>query len=232
MDGMGKAQQVIILGAGGTGILIADSVLRDPASNLVGFLDDDAQKKSIGCGQFPVLGPLSSWKALPPEWCFISSLYGAKRNVAFYLKIRSLDIPEDRWANVIDASAIMSSSVTLGYGVYVGPATVLEPNVSLGNWCAMLGGVYVAHDTRIDTYVACANSVSMAGGVKVGSAAFIGANATVREYLRIGRCAVVGMGATVIRDIPEGSIAVGNPSKVVGTNTLFEEEVVTVYDKP
>jgi len=77
-------------------------------------------------------------------------------------------------------SAIVSSFATLGYGVYVGPATVLEPNVSLGNWCAMLGGVHIAHDTCIDAYTACANSVSVAGGVRVGPAAFIGANATVR----------------------------------------------------
>jgi acetyltransferase EpsM len=222
MDGRDKTQQVVILGAGGTGLLIADSILRNPHNDLVGFLDDDPQKKNIGQGKFPVLGALSVWRSLPPECRFISSLYGPKRNVEYYLKIRSLGIPEDRWANIVDPSAIISLSVALGSGVYVGPATVLEPGVSLGNWCAMLGSVYIAHDTCIDAYTACANSVSIAGGVRVGVATFVGANATVREYLQIGRYAVVGMGAVVIRDIPEASVAVGNPSRIVGEVTPTE----------
>jgi len=68
----------------------------------------------------------------------------------------------------------------LGHGVYVGLCHRLEPNVSLGNWCAMLGGVHIAHDTCIDAYTACANSVSVAGGVRVGPAAFIGAKRATR----------------------------------------------------
>jgi len=236
IDGIDKTQQVVILGAGGTGLLIADSVLRGPGSSLVGFLDDNVEKKSVARGRFPVLGALPTWKALPRKCCFISSLYGPKRNVEFYLKIRSLGIPDDRWANVVDPSAIVSSFATLGYGVYVGPATVLEPNVSLGNWCAMLGGVHIAHDTCIDAYTACANSVSVAGGVRVGPAAFIGANATVREYLQIGRSTVIGMGAVVVRDIPEGSIAVGNPCRITGKTVPRESlreqsERVDIHDK-
>jgi UDP-3-O-[3-hydroxymyristoyl] glucosamine N-acyltransferase len=165
---------------------------------------------------------LSGWESLPSECCFISSLYDPKKNVEFYRKIRSLSIPEDRWVTVADPTEIVSSSATLGRGVYLGPATILEPNVSLGNWCAMLGRVYVGHDTRIDAYTVCANSVSIAGGVMVGSASFIGANATIREYLRIGRCTLASVGAAVIRDIPEGSIAVGDPSRIIGRTPVVE----------
>jgi len=222
MDGMEETQKIVILGAGGTGLLIADSILRDPRSDLVGFLDDDAQKKGVGQGRFPVLGALSFWRALPAECHFISSLYSPKSNVEFYLKIRSLGIPDGRWANVVDPSAIVSSSVVLGHGVYLGPVTVLEPNVSIGNWCAMLGRVYIAHDTCIGDYAACANSASIAGGVRVGLCAFIGANATVRECLQIGRHTVIGMGAVVIRDIPDGSIVVGNPSRIIGETAQAE----------
>jgi acyl-[acyl carrier protein]--UDP-N-acetylglucosamine O-acyltransferase len=88
--------------------------------------------------------------------------------------------------------------------------------VSLGNWCVMLGNVYVAHDSRLGEYVTCANSVSIAGGVTVGSRTFVGANATVREYSRIGRDVLVGMGSVVIRDILDESVVVGNPGRVIG----------------
>lgn len=213
--GSREQQQIVILGAGGTGLLIADSISRIPGKHAIGFLDDDAKKRRLGHAGLPVFGAMSSWKNLPAEYSFISSLYGPKKNVEFFQKIKSLGIPEIRWATVVDATAIVSPLATLGYGTYVGPATILEPNVSLSNWCAMLGRVYVAHDTRMGDYVTCANSVSIAGRVTIGVAAFIGANATVRERTQIGANALVGMGCVVIRDVPNGQIIVGNPGRIL-----------------
>lgn len=213
--GSREGQQIVILGAGGTGLLIADSISRTPGKQAVGFLDDDVEKKIRGHAGLPVFGSMSSWKDLPVEYSFISSLYGPKRNVEFFQKIKSLGIPETRWTTVVDATAIVSPIVTLGYGTYVGPATILEPNVSLGNWCAMLGRVYVAHDTRMDDYVTCANSASIAGRVTMGVATFIGANATIRERTRIGTSALVGMGCVVIHDVPDGQVVVGNPGRIL-----------------
>ena len=114
---------------------------------------------------------------------------------------------------------------------------MVEPNVSLCNWCALLGTVYVGHNTSTGAYPACANSVSIARGVKVGSAAFSGAGVTIREYLRIGPHALVDIGAVVIRDVPEGSIAVGNPSSAIGrtaeAKSLRENAVdVGICDRP
>lgn len=216
MGCIGTSQRIVILGAGGTGLLMADSVLRLPGKELVGFLDDNEQKKSIA-GRFPVLGTLPSWKSLPQDCQFLSSLYGPRRNPEFYRRIQSLRIPGERWATIVDPTAVLSWSVTLGRGVYVGPLTVLEPAVCLADGSVMLGSVYVAHDSRIDTYTACANSVSIAGGVRVGSSTFVGANSTVREYVRIGDRAVVGMGAVVIHDVADGSVVAGNPSRVIET---------------
>ena len=46
--------------------------------------------------------------------------------------------------------------------------------------------------------------------------ATVGANATLVAPVRVGRCAIVGAGAVVTRDVPAHAIVAGNPARIVG----------------
>lgn len=50
----------------------------------------------------------------------------------------------------------------------------------------------------------------------VKKGASIGANATILCGITIGRNALVGAGSVVTKDVPDNSIVVGNPAKVIG----------------
>lgn len=52
-------------------------------------------------------------------------------------------------------------------------------------------------------------------GIEIGEGSWIGANAVVVGHVNIGKHCVVGANSVVIRDIPDYSVAVGNPAKVV-----------------
>ena len=54
------------------------------------------------------------------------------------------------------------------------------------------------------------------GGITVDDDAWLGFGVIVLDGVRIGKGAVVGAGAVVNRDIPDGAIAVGVPARVVG----------------
>lgn len=49
---------------------------------------------------------------------------------------------------------------------------------------------------------------------------FLGANVVVKKGVTIGKNSVIGMNSIVTKDIPENSIAVGNPCKVIKKITL------------
>ena len=51
--------------------------------------------------------------------------------------------------------------------------------------------------------------------VYIGENAWIGAGVIIMPGIRIGRDAVVGAGSIVTRDVPERTIAVGNPCRVL-----------------
>lgn len=51
--------------------------------------------------------------------------------------------------------------------------------------------------------------------INIGNDCWIGGGAIICPGVSIGNNCVIGAGAVVTRDIPEGSLAVGNPAKVI-----------------
>lgn len=51
--------------------------------------------------------------------------------------------------------------------------------------------------------------------ITVGNNVWIGANVTVLPGVTIGNNCVIGAGSVVVKDIPDNSLAVGNPCKVI-----------------
>ena len=59
--------------------------------------------------------------------------------------------------------------------------------------------------------------------VKIGNNVWIGANVTIIPGVTIGDNSIIGAGSIVVKDIPQNTIAVGNPCKVI--KYINEEEV-------
>lgn len=207
--------KVVMIGAGGTGLYMADCIRRAGGFEFGGFLDDDVEKQSLGYEGLQVLGDVAKWETLDEEVLFLSSLYDEKKMGDYLGMIGSLGIPDPRWAVVVDPAATVCSGVNIGRGCFIGPGCVIEPCARLGWGCALLGNVYVSHHSVLRDYVVCANSVSIAGGVNVGRGVFVGANSSIRQYLTIGEGATVGMGSVVTGPVSAGSVVVGNPAKPI-----------------
>ena len=58
--------------------------------------------------------------------------------------------------------------------------------------------------------------VTGAKPVVIGRGVFVGARAIILKGVTIGDRAVIGAGAVVVRDVPAGMVAAGNPARVIG----------------
>ncbi len=87
--------------------------------------------------------------------------------------------------------------------------TIIESNVIIDNL------VHIAHNCVIGEGTIIAAGAVFGGGAIVGKNCFIGLNASIKQRIRIGDNAVIGMGAVVINDVPSEATVVGNPAKVL-----------------
>jgi acyl-[acyl carrier protein]--UDP-N-acetylglucosamine O-acyltransferase len=82
-------------------------------------------------------------------------------------------------------------------------------NVQIGHHVVVLPNTVVSHDARIGDFTCIAGAACISGGVTMGDSCYAGANASVRERVRIGRHALIGMGSAVLHDVPPRTVVVG-----------------------
>lgn len=106
--------------------------------------------------------------------------------------------------------------------------------ISLGNHVRVNSGVqFVTHDGGVWVLRQKAQEgllpeemaqADLFGKIVVGSNVHIGTNAIIMPGVTIGNNCIIGCGAIVTRDIPDNSIAVGIPARVI-------EDIQTYYQK-
>ena len=94
-------------------------------------------------------------------------------------------------------------------------------NVTLASGCALL-----THDGSTKKIL----GYSRVGRIDIGSNVFIGAASIVLPNVRIGNNVIVGAGSIVTKDIPDNSVVVGNPAKVIGTYDAYVEKIQKQFE--
>jgi acetyltransferase EpsM len=213
-------KNLVIFGGSGIGMIAASVALDLGIYNVCGFLNDVV---SVGTEigryrKFPVIGKTSDYKNYLQEdnYLFFIAYVGLQNEKDTFDKITSLDIPSNRFATLIHPSAIIPKGFcSIGDGVLMSPLTQLSPDTTISNNCILLPNSFVGHDSFLDQFAHVATNGVVGANVRVGKAVHIGSNATIREKISIGDYSLIGAGAVVLKDVPENSIYVGNPAKLL-----------------
>jgi acetyltransferase-like isoleucine patch superfamily enzyme len=117
----------------------------------------------------------------------------------------------------------------IGDDVSIGSHSVIEHHVRIGNGVRIHSNVFIPEysvledDAWIGPNVVLTNAAypgsldakASLKGPRVMRGSRIGANATLLPGVTIGRNALVGAGAVVVRDVPDGKVVVGNPARII-----------------
>lgn len=121
------------------------------------------------------------------------------------------------YAKAVHPNAIISPSATIDSGTVVMQGAIIQADAIIGRHCIINSGASIDHECRIDDFVHISPHATLCGNVSVGEGSWIGAGATVIPGIKIGRWCTIGAGSVVIKDIPDGTIAYGNPCKIKRT---------------
>ncbi len=125
--------------------------------------------------------------------------------------------------------ALVREENDIGDDVSIGSHSIVEHHVTIRRGVRLHSNVFVPEWTLLEEecwlgpnvvvtnapYPRSRNVKEELKGAHILRGAKIGANATLLPGITIGENALVGAGAVVVDDVPDGAVVVGNPARVV-----------------
>jgi UDP-2-acetamido-3-amino-2,3-dideoxy-glucuronate N-acetyltransferase len=126
----------------------------------------------------------------------------------------------------IQRGATIGERCKISSHCFICEGVVLEDGVFLGHGVMFTNDRYPRAINRDGTLQSAADWTLEPTRVRQGAS--IGSNATILPGITIGEYALVGAGAVVTRDVPDGAIVAGVPARIVGSTEMEIEPQYSV----
>ena len=113
---------------------------------------------------------------------------------------------------------VLGKNVSFQEGIFIDPSHCYL--IAIGDGCTFAPNVrLIAHDASTKKLV----NATRLGRIRIGARCFIGDSVLVLPGVTIGDECIVGAGSVVSRDIPAGSVAAGNPARVIKSTAEYRK---------
>lgn len=114
------------------------------------------------------------------------------------------------------------AALSIGKGFVIGHlgGTVINPNAVLGNNIEIMNGVLIGRERR----------GKRCGSPTIGNRVFIGSNAAIVGKINIGDDVLIAPNAYVNCDVPDHSIVIGNPCKIIAKENATADYINNIID--
>ncbi len=204
--------KVIIVGAGGLAGEVCSQLLGDYAHGrewiVEGFIDDRYQPGSQYL-DLPILSSIKEHKPQPDNLYVIGI-------AAPHIKKSIIDALEQKGAEFIPVCTRVTKGIHTSLGnTFYGLGAAIGTNSVIGDYNYIESEVLIGHDVHIGRYCHIGPRTFIAGDVRIGDFVMIHGAASIARGVQIGHNAVIGLGAVVMRDVPENAVVMGNPAKQI-----------------
>ena len=206
-------KKLLLIGGGGHCHSVLDSILSLGAYNEIGIIDYvDSSYPGI-----PVVGtdddiPMLKKAGWTDAFITVGSVGNTELRRKLYAMVKGIGM---KIPTIIDPSAIVSRKTELAGGIYIGKRAVINAGSSVGTCAIINTGVIIEHDCSIGDFSHVSPGTTVCGHVCIGNDSHVGAGSVVRQQISIGNSVLIGAGSVVVKDIPDNSVAVGNPARVI-----------------
>lgn len=204
-------QDVIIVGAGGQGLIVADILLQSSDARPIGFVSDDAASRPASILGIPVLGTLDVLSQTPHDAIVVAIGDNHTRRTV----TDRLAASGEKLTTVRHPFSSIASDVTIGAGSMISAGVVITPAATIGRGVLLNTNCSVDHQSSVGDFAHISIHAAIGANCAIGEETLIAPGATVTSGRRVGVRTVIGAGAVVLRDIGDDVVAYGVPAKVV-----------------
>ncbi|MBQ3020230.1 MAG: acetyltransferase [Clostridia bacterium] len=201
-------KDLIIIGAGGHGRVIADIAQKLGVYATISFLDDGDLKETMG---LPIVGNTSNVEKYVNAADIFVAIGNSKVRGDFIERLFAMgaNVP-----TLIHPSAIIGACVEIGVGTAIMAGAVINPCSKLGKGVILNTCSSIDHDCIVGDYCHIAVGVHVAGTVNLGEKVWLGAGTTIKNNVSICADCIIGAGAVVVKDITKSGTYIGVPAKI------------------
>ncbi|HEY8362210.1 MAG TPA: acetyltransferase [Tissierellaceae bacterium] len=213
-------KKIVLIGGGGHCKVIIDIIRSTAEYEIIGITDkNNIGQKVLGV---PIIGDdeiLEELKNKGVDYAFIcvGAIDNIQKRWGIYDKLKEIGF---KMPILIHRDAIVSRYALIEEGTCVMPGAIVNSCAYIGKNCIINTSSVIEHDCVIEANTHVSPKAVLGGEVKIGENSHIGMGSTIIQGIRIGNNVTIGAGAVVINDIPDNSVAVGVPAKVVRTKQL------------
>jgi sugar O-acyltransferase (sialic acid O-acetyltransferase NeuD family) len=189
-------KSLALVGAGGH----AREVMAQMDKNLECFVDDEFADTNAK--------PLSEFD--PNKYKLLIAVGDSKLRMDMYAKLPK---STEFFSFIHPTANIMSDTVQIGNGTFIGAHSILTCDIAVGNHVLLNRCNQISHDNILEDFVSLMPNVSLSGNVLLQKGVFLGANSSVKENVRIAEKIVVGMQSLVTKNLDETGVYFGVPAK-------------------
>lgn len=192
--------------------MVAEAMVARKGSAQIVLVDDAVPKgkRSTLLG-FTVFSPVDVLcHPMAHSWIVAVGDNRARQRIA-----NSLASNKVSFVQAIDPTSVISPSAVIAEGVMVLANATINSEANVGEHAIVNTGSIIEHDCQIGPYCHIAPGSKLGGGVRVGEGTLVGIGSTVLPRVTIGAWCTIGAGTVVLNDVPDGSVVVGVPGRVI-----------------
>ena len=201
------SQKLLIIGAGGHGLMAAEIAKKMDVWEEIKFLDDD-----MNITNPQILGKISEFYTYVNNYNIFVAIGNIETRERLLLELLNHG---SKVPTLIHPTAIIGEGVEIGTGTILMPGTIINHSSKIGVGCIVNTGAIVEHNCKIGDFVHLSPGVKIAGTVNVGKKSWLGIGSVIVNNVDICEGSIIGAGAVVIKDIDQTGTYIGVPAKRV-----------------
>lgn len=184
-----KKKQIILIGAGGHGVSVADVIEKEKKFKIYCFID---MKKNKSLKKYKTLSSDKNLNKLKKKvnYAFIAigqikELFLREKLFKKLLKLK-FKIPK-----IVSPLAYVSNNALIGAGTIVMHGAIINSKAKIGKNCIINTGAIIEHDVVIGDNCHISTGSIINGGAIIFSNSFIGSGSVIKQKIIIGKASFI-----------------------------------------